>query len=137
MEDNPVKNQLRREMRDDRLGENAACITCGCFAPEALIAVSGTWLEKHHVVGKANDPNLIACVCRTCHAILTSRAQDVGASMKSPDTVLHQFVAIMRGLGSFFIFVGETMLRWAEAGVRLIAGLDKDHPQWRQMPEAK
>jgi hypothetical protein len=136
VEENPIKNQLRREKRQDRLPDDAACTTCGCSAPEALTAANRSWLEKHHVVGKANHSDLIAAVCRNCHAILTARAQDVGASMRPPETVLHRFVAIMEALGTFLAFDGETTVAWAKDARRLIAGLDKDCPQWRHMPEA-
>lgn len=136
-DENPAKAQLRREKLNDRLSENPGCSCCGHSAPEALVSVRLAWLEKHHVVGKANDPEFPVEICRNCHAVVTARALDVGASMNPPDTVLDLFVAIMRGLGSFLKFAGEKMLEWADTAVRLIAGLDKACPTWRQLPEAK
>jgi len=136
MEPDPIKTAARRAARERRLGADASCALCGYAAPDALIAAARTLLEDHHAVGRANDGALTVPLCRNCHAELTEECRARGASMAKPRTLLDKLVAILRALGAFFRTLGEKFLEWAEQVARFLAGLDRECPEWREMPEA-
>lgn len=129
LEENPIKAQLRREKRAERLGDSHICVICGC--------TERTKLQVHHVAGRNHDPHLTVILCDTCHMRAHLRALDVGVSMHAAPTFLEALVATLRAIGSLLIMVGEALIEKAERCVRLVGGLDKDCPNWRQLPEAK
>ena len=96
-----------------------------------------TLLEKHHVVGKAHGRGLLVTVCKNCHAKLTANALDAGADMRPQPTLLQRLAMMLKALGSFLETLGRAICRWAGKILRLVTGLDKDCPNWRDLPEAK
>ncbi len=137
MEADPLKADLRREHREDRLGENPVCGMCGYANPKSLQLANRTLLENHHVVGKRHDPSLTLPVCRNCHGELTEGARDAGADLRRQPTYLHRLAMILLSLGSLFIALGEAMRRYANDLFRLIAGLDERCANWRRLSALK
>lgn len=135
-EDNPIKNQLREDRRTERLGESPACLLCGFSKPAALTLKSRSWLEKHHVFLRGNDPRTTAPLCLNCHRIVTDAACAAGA-MQPTSTCLERFQMMLRSLGSFLVELGERLIEWAEEIGSFIFGLDNSFPAWREIPEAK
>jgi hypothetical protein len=137
MEENPLKSEQRRLRREERFGQGACCVLCGEPELKGLIPVKRKLLDKHDVAGRAHDPSVWVIVCRNCHAKLTAGALDAGADMRPQPTLLHRLVMMLRALGSFFEMVGQAICRWADEILRLVTGLDKDCPNWRDSSEAK
>lgn len=119
---NPIKNELRKQRRTEKLGENAACARCGITTPEALIMVGHSLLEAHHVVGKAHDCDLTVPLCRNCHAEVTEGARDAGASMRPAGSIWERVVMMLRALGSFFLCLGQHLIQWAGELAEAIEG---------------
>lgn len=101
MEENPIQNDVRKTKRRCKLGENPACAHCGDRRPEVL--------EKHHLVGKANEPALTITLCRNCHAVATERLRQSGVSMEPPPTLLQRLLAILKGIACSLIQVAECL----------------------------
>lgn len=118
------------------MGANVQCLLCEFRKPEALVRVRRSLLERHHVVGRLTDPDLIVHLCLNCHAVMTEKYRGAGVSMR-PASVLEKVIAALRGFGSFLPAAGETCFRWATALQRFTAALDSKFPEWRDMPEAK
>jgi len=137
MEENQMKSEIRRQRREERFGEQACCVLCGETDLRVLMRVKRTWLEKHHVLGRAHDRSLYVNVCRNCHAKLSADVLDAGADMRPQPTLLQRLSMMLRALGSFFETLGQACCRWADEILRLVLGLDKDCPDWRDLPEAK
>jgi hypothetical protein len=133
----PIAAEARRAKRAERVGENAACILCGYGNIAALTLVKRSLLEAHHIVGRENDGELTAPVCRNCHAELTEGYRDAGVSLNRPPTVLHQNVATLRGLGALCVALGTKLPEWAESLARCIESLDRHSPGWRDAVEVK
>lgn len=132
MEVNPLKSQLRRERREDRARDESRS---SGRAEKKNRSLSRP--EEHHILGRNVDPNLKMLSCVLCHRRLHIRGQDAGADLQKPSTTLHAFAATAAMLGSLFIEVGETLCRDSELLNDMIAGLDREFPKWRQLPEAE
>jgi hypothetical protein len=132
----PINNDARRTTRAQKLGADAVCVRCGEPQWETLIPGNRSLLEAHHLVGKANDADLTVPLCRNCHAILTEKLRQVGASMNNPLTLLDRIVAILRCIGAFLGSIGNKFLQWADQLTRFMAALDRNVAHWRTMPEA-
>jgi hypothetical protein len=57
--------------------------------------------------------------------------------MRPQPTVLQRLAMMLRALGSFLQTLGQAICRCADQLIRLVAGLNKDCPKWRDLPEAK
>lgn len=68
--------------RIERLGDDCACALCGYRNPFALIVVSRTLLEAHHVFGRKRDSESTVVLCRNCHAEITELIRRAGIPMK-------------------------------------------------------
>ncbi len=135
---NPMKNDGRKQRRKDMLGLNAACVICGETNPEALIKVSRTFLEEHHIAGKANDPSLTAILCRNCHAKVTAGQLDVGLNLTHGDrNLLERIIGLLKGLGVFLVKLGESLLSYAVKLENFVGAFDTHFPGWRELPEAQ
>lgn len=135
-ENDPIKNEARRARRQAQLGADAVCILCGETQWEALTTIRRSLLERHHVVGKVNDAQLLVPICRNCHGVVTEDLRRVGASMDAPRTVMDKIVAVLRALGAMLVRIGESLLEWADELDALKRGLDREYPEWSSMPEA-
>jgi hypothetical protein len=123
--------ETRRGKRELLLGENPACFRCGHTNIDSLLLVSRSFLELHHVVGRANDGELTAPLCRNCHAELTEAYRDAGVPPNRPPTFLHRLAAILRALGALFSDLGKKLSAWAETLIQFIQRLDTELPSWR------
>lgn len=131
----PIAAEARRAKRAERVGENATCILCGHGNIDALTLVTRSLLESHHIVGRENDVELTAPLCRNCHAEVTEGYRDAGVSLKRPPTFLHRLAAILRALGALFLALGRKLADWAEKLLRCIELLDAKCDGWRDAVE--
>src|SRR4051812_8075025 len=98
----PMTKRSRRHRKRQKLGPAAQCILCGLASPEGLMPVSRSWLELHHPLGFAHEPDLTVVVCRTCHAVLSAGQVDDGVPLRPQKTVLETIIAVLTAVGSFF-----------------------------------
>jgi hypothetical protein len=135
----PIANQRRKARRQAKLPPDAACVLCGQTTPEGLRLHERRLLEQHHVLGDANASELTVPLCLNCHAIETEAMRDGGVELRHgqerqlPDVL----VSVLRSLGRFFTMLGQRLLEWADQLTALVGALDREHPGWRQMPEAQ
>jgi len=137
MRPNPIATATRHARRTQRYGEHAACVRCGISALETLVPLPRRFLERHHVCGKANDPDLTVPVCRNCHAILTEGQNAAGVTFTTPPTVLHQIAAALCSLFSMLHDLSEVGMTWAHALTNLADELDIAFPEWRKLQHAQ
>jgi len=144
MEEDPIKNDARRESRKRALPQST-CLFCGISDLPVLVVTAATQLnrkglkllQKHHLFDRANDRDFTITLCLNHHAELTAKNLDDGVSTKKPETVLHQVIAIARALGVFFVDLGNRIVRLADWLMQLLGALDEKFPAWRSMREAK
>jgi hypothetical protein len=91
----PRRTARRRAHKKDRFANNNFCLFCGYACLEALTIVSRQWLEtkgvpaqvlgrlleRHHIHGKAHDPNLVITLCLNCHREITEGLMREGVIM--------------------------------------------------------
>jgi hypothetical protein len=78
----PLKTAKRTAYRLEKLGsKDPVCLFCGCSEPMLLRPVTRRFLEEHHVVGIANDPELTLALCFNCHALITEGLLQAGVNM--------------------------------------------------------
>ncbi len=120
----------REARRQRRLGPNPACVRCGESNPRVL--------EIHHIGGEASDPDLTEVRCRNCHRLITTQHADLGVEMTAPETLLHKIIAMLGGIGTTLIAIGETLLGLAQQLHMLLVALDTDprFQGWRDLPAA-
>lgn len=133
----PLGNAARSAARERRFTPDAACIRCGITTPETLVPARRSFLEAHHVCGKANDAGLTIPVCRNCHAVLTERQQAAGVTFAAPPTLLHQIASALESLLAFLYDLCERGMDWVAALSGLIDDLDSTYPGWRNLPNAR
>jgi hypothetical protein len=137
MEQNPIQNDARTAERKRKLGHELRCLLCPEGDIWALTRVHRSLLEKHHLVGKANDPDALVTLCFNCHHKLTERMRANGTSMAPPETCLELIENLLLGLAAFFQMLSEKHTEWARKPAALATALDAAYPQWRSMPEAQ
>ena len=78
-----------------------------------LRPVARRFLEEHHVVGRANDADLVLALCFNCHALVTENLLQAGVTMKrEPD--LRKFTKnVFRALAVHFRMLSEAFWRFA------------------------
>lgn len=81
MDADPARTAARRGRRIDRLGPDCACAICGYRNTFALIRVSRTLLEAHHVFCRKRDSETTVVLCRNCHAEITEDLMRAGIHM--------------------------------------------------------
>src|ERR1700738_1185071 len=96
----PLASETRRAKREQLLGENPACLLCGLANIDCLTIVQRSILESHHIVGRANDGELTAPLCRNCPAGVSEGSRDAGVALNRPPPFLHKLAAILRALGA-------------------------------------
>jgi hypothetical protein len=128
MEDDPRRNDLRREQRRRRFGPNASCIRCG--EPDNV--------SFHHPAGRNNDEALEGPLCLKCHAKAHEALRDAGVSLRVDPkrTLLERIQAILRALATFFELLASSLHLRANQLSQFIARLDEEVPTWRQWKEA-
>ncbi len=133
----PIGADLRRARPARRLAADTVCVTCGEADP-VVLKDGRSVLEAHHLAGRANDPDMTAAVCLNCHRKLTNAQKDVGVPLAAdPErSILERLVAWLRGLAVFCQHLARNLTDAAHQLERCIGGLDRDHPEWRSLPEA-
>ena len=81
MRADPIGNDVRKLRRARRLGPGAACVICGEANRDQLKRMSRSLLERHHLAGRANDPELTVVVCLNHHARLSEAQRDSGVDL--------------------------------------------------------
>ena len=121
----PLRAARRRVQRLQKLGcEHPFCLWCGCSDPMLLRPVTRSFLEKHHVFGRANDPDSTSALCFNCHALATEGLLQAGVTMnREPDP--HKFAINMFRANEFHL----KML--SEASGRFATLLELDDPSIR------
>jgi hypothetical protein len=111
---------IRHSRKALRLGESApVCLGCGCVSIEALVGVPflllPAWaqrrtIERHHLAGRAVDPEWTVPLCHTCHAVASDRQHDLPSEVRRPGTERERQAARLYGVAD--------ALRIAEEGLR-------------------
>ena len=130
----PMDAARRKHRRQQRLGPDAVCVTCGERNPDKLTRISRSLLERHHALGAAHDAQLTIVVCLNCHARFSAAQQDDGVPLKPEDNLLERGLAMMAAAGSSLKVMGDAFVEGAERGRAIVRGLDKDFPEWRKRP---
>ena len=129
----PMDASRRKHRRQQRLGPDAVCVTCGERNLNALLRVPRSLLERHHVFGAAHAEETIV-VCLKCHARFSAAQQDDGVPLTSEANLLERGLAMMAAAGSSLKVMGDAFLEWAERGRAIVRGLDEDFREWRKRP---
>jgi len=135
MDINPIKTEVRKMNREDRLGADATCVLCGETALEALTPVSVALIEQHHPLGKNHEPDITVPTCRNCHAKLHEQAAQEGADLRKQPNLLDRILQMLRALAAFFRMLGDALSRWARKLEALIQQLDGRWPEWRELKQ--
>jgi hypothetical protein len=122
MSGDSIGNDVRKLRRGRRLGPGAACVVCGETDPVQLQRVKRSLLERHHLAGRANDPDLTVVVCRNHHARLSEAQRDSGVDLlEDPSRPQAQrTAALLRGLADLAELSAPHLRRHADA-------LETDH----------
>ncbi|MCH7584952.1 MAG: hypothetical protein IH941_07310 [Acidobacteria bacterium] len=133
-EDDAFANDLRRHRRNIRLGADASCFICGYRKPEGLVTGPSELLEGDHTLGKANDSDLTARLCRNCHAERTEGQRDAGVDLRHNDRhLLERLEAGLRSSADFHHRLAESEWKRAKDLADLISRLDKAGISWRDL----
>ena len=120
MDADPARTAARHRRRIERLGTDCACALCGYRNPCALIVVSRTLLEAHHVFGRKRDWGSTVVLCRNCHAEITEDLMRSGIPMvRERDPRKRAAYALLSG-AMFF-------RKYADGIEKLARGLLEDH----------
>jgi hypothetical protein len=135
----PIANDRRRARRRQKLPDDAACALCGWKTPDALLRVGRNLLERDHVDGDANNPELVVLLCPNCHAVRTEAQRRLGVDLRHDDsrTVIERLEAAHRSRASFDRLRADSDLKSADRLAALTEALDRRYPGWRQVPEAR
>ncbi len=137
-EPDPIATDARRVRRTRRLPPDAACALCGQCQPETLAwrKVHRSLLEGHHAAVESNDELLIVVLCLNCHVKATALQQDIGVLEPEPrNTSLERMARALQSLATFFELLAQSLYRWAADLTAAVAGLDREFPKWRTLPE--
>lgn len=135
-EPDPISTDLTRARATRSIPPDAVCVICGERNREALKKVKASLIERHHLGGRANDPNLTVYLCRTHHHLQSLRQVGVGMELEEDDPdrgTLEKVVSVLRGLALFFDQLALALTGWANRLVDLIEALDADLPGWRNL----
>jgi hypothetical protein len=138
MSDNPIGDAARAARRLHGVPEGAACPLCGEQYRGCLVEVDKTILEEHHIAGVANLPGLTVWLCPTCHDKLHAGYLDAGIDLSHPPQrfVLKVVQVVLEACAVLFVTMAETFKWLAHLLGEFIDGLDREHPDWRDMAEA-
>jgi hypothetical protein len=128
---NASQDAVRAAKQHARLGEAAVCVVCGYANEDALRLVARSVVEKHHVVGRVHEADVVVPLCANCHVTLTEAVRRSGADMKDIPNLLDRLISMLRAIGTFLKTMGDAALRWADQLSRLVLGLDVHYPEWR------
>lgn len=136
-ESDPIGNDRRRARKAAKLPADALCVLCAEAEPEKLLPVERRLLEAHHVLGEGTAPELTVALCKNCHAAQTQLQLDAGVEFRRRRrTLLETVASVLVALGVFLSALGDRLLKWGQQIFALTAALDRQHPSWRELPEA-
>jgi hypothetical protein len=135
----PIGADVRRAKSKRAVGPEAACACCGERNPLALTTVKAGVLQRHHVAGRVNDPELEVVLCLNCHQLNTVAQMDFGVefSRHARGAMPERLVSVLRGLAAFFDLLARRLVAWADGLAALTVALDGNFPEWRALPEAR
>ena len=137
----PSKTAAREARRRRRLGPDAACILCGESNLVPLKSVEGAaldgfvrngLLERHHVLGRKIDSELVIVLCLSCHAKATESLRRGGSTMEQPDTFLDRLINALMAFGAFLHDALCAVERWVQDALQFARWLDEQLPGWRE-----
>ena len=128
----PVKAQVRRERKRQRLGTDAKCVFCREKNSFALNRYPWRILQEHHLFGQNNDPDSTVILCMNCHAKVTAAQWDAGADLQRKNLFIESLPEMFRSLKAMFLVVAEKLGEWADEIALFLSKLDKEYPGWRE-----
>ncbi len=133
-----IAGELARRKRIETLREGKACARCGETNAELIRGYSR--IDLHHVVGRANDPDLVVYLCSNCHDWAHARFVELGIVDLSPKprrNLLEIVTLLLRAIGHTLKDWGERLSEYADRLADLVESLDESSPGWRELPEAQ
>jgi hypothetical protein len=122
----PIRDANRKVRRQERLGFGSFCLLCRYAHLEGLTRVSRRWLkshgvperirrllERHHIFGVANDPEVTVPLCLNCHREVTEGLACEGVSMRpsrNPEAVV---ASGLRASAVMFDSLARSYREWA------------------------
>jgi hypothetical protein len=131
----PIGRDVRRERARRRLPPDAACLMCGQTDPEVLRRARRSLLERHHIAGAVNDPDLTATLCLNCHRRMSARLPSAGVTLDRSArlTRIERAVGRVHGLAVFLEQLARSLRAWALDLEETVVDLDREHPGWRSI----
>jgi hypothetical protein len=121
----------RKRRRTRQANSGAVCVRCGKGEAE-------TALVDHHVVGRANDKDLTAPHCLSCHAEADEALRVAGINLRHDvcRTGPERLADMLTAVGGFLIQLGQTLCNWARELLAFVQTLDTHCPEWRALSGA-
>ena len=111
----PFRTAKRVAKRLETIGcPQPFCLLCGCSEPMLLRPVTRRFLENHHVVGKANDADLVLALCFNCHALVTEGLLQAGVGMAREPVPVKFACNVFKALAVHLRMLSEALWRFAE-----------------------
>lgn len=136
-----MKTFVREAKREQRLGRDAVCVWCGVRDLEALrevpkesslaAVIRKSIMEEHHVLGRANDPDLKIILCLSCHAIASESQRREVVPLKPQKNALDHIIASHKANACFLRDYAIAEDRKVEELEALAGFLDSEYLDWR------
>src|SRR4051794_35311089 len=99
----PIGRDLSRVRAARRVPGGTGCVLCGQGDPELLTQQPAGILERHHLAGHVNDPELTVTLCLNCHRLMSARMPSHGIELDrgAQLTRLERSIGLVRGLAVF------------------------------------
>ena len=124
----PIRTARRAVQREERLGPDAFCLFCGYACPESLTRVSREWFEarvpraaidslfeRHHIVGRNHDSDLLITLCLNCHREITEGLMREGVSMRPERNSDRRIALMLRACAVLFESLAASFRKWANS----------------------
>ena len=112
----PIRTARREARRVRRLGTDCPiCLYCGCSEIALLRPVTKRFLEEHHLLGEAHDPDATVFLCRNCHYLATENLLRADASMLPEQDPIRRTVMMHRALYVHHRMLSDSHLRIARS----------------------
>jgi hypothetical protein len=102
-----MKNEtpIRTARRLSKRAEQDRCSICG----------RKIQIEKHHVAGRNQDPDLTAPLCQACHAHATENLRCGDVDMRYTKDSVERVRRALKATSVFLRMLAEALWRWAES----------------------
>lgn len=136
-EPDPIGRDLSRVRAARRMSGSAACVLCGESDPELLGQQPAGILERHHVAGHVNDPDLTVTLCLNCHRRMSARMPAYGVQLDRSLQLsrVERSIGLLRGLAVFCEQLAVSLMGWARQLEETVADLDDHDAAWRQIED--